>query len=104
MLINLILIKLFQSAAERSNLKQACKLKDSTWGEVQEVCPASPLNMAACPHGYCTSPSQTLQPRTAGEAARVTDAPESKAAPGTLPHAVAELAREPRTGASPPCT
>lgn len=39
MLSNLILIKLLQSAAERSNFKQACTLQDSARGGVRSVCP-----------------------------------------------------------------
>lgn len=61
MLINLI--KLFQSAAERSNFKQACKLNGSTWEK-------SPLSLFRITtehcfqHYYCTSQEQILQLRT----------------------------------------
>lgn len=64
MLINLI--KLFQSAAERSTFKQACGLNDARWGGRPGTLSPSLLNTTTSQHGYCTSQERAFRLRPRG--------------------------------------
>lgn len=79
MLINLI--KLFQSAAERSTFKQACGLNNARLRGRPGSLSASLLNTTTSQHGYCTSQEQAPA-ETPRKQEWVSHAPNAKAAPG----------------------
>lgn len=94
--------KLFQSAAERSKFKQACKLNDLIRETVQSVCSPSRLN-STFRHHYCTSQGQNFQLTATMRHHRSPTRHRERQLPECCPSATNELASAAHTRASPHC-